>query len=47
VLAAAGFREVGRERSRLLIEGRRMDAVLFDVLPEEVGAEVSAGRPAR
>lgn len=37
VLAAAGFREIGRERSRLVIEGRRMDAVLFDLLPEEAG----------
>jgi RimJ/RimL family protein N-acetyltransferase len=38
VLAAAGFREVGRERDRLVIEGRRMDAVLFDLLPAEVGS---------
>jgi RimJ/RimL family protein N-acetyltransferase len=38
VLAGAGFREIGRERDRLVIEGTRMDAVLFDVLPGEVSA---------
>jgi RimJ/RimL family protein N-acetyltransferase len=38
VLAATGFREVGRERARLVIEGRRMDAVVFDLLPGELSA---------
>jgi RimJ/RimL family protein N-acetyltransferase len=37
VLAAAGFREAGRERDRLVIDGARMDAVLFDVLPADLG----------
>jgi RimJ/RimL family protein N-acetyltransferase len=38
VVARAGFRQVGRERDRLVIEGRRMDAIVFDVLPGGCGA---------